>query len=40
MMIGALNEFEMLPLSRTAIIEEDPEIEEEEEDAEIDFSMF
>jgi hypothetical protein len=40
MMIGALNEFEMLSLTQTAIIEEEPEIEEEEEDAEIDFSMF
>ncbi|MDR1594012.1 MAG: hypothetical protein LBS43_05945 [Prevotellaceae bacterium] len=40
MMIGALNEFEMLSLSQTSVIEEDPEIEEEEEDTEIDFSMF
>lgn len=39
MMIGVLNNFEMLSLTETAVIEETPE-EEEEEDAEIDFSMF
>ncbi|MDR2285984.1 MAG: hypothetical protein LBE04_00685 [Prevotellaceae bacterium] len=40
MMIGVLNEFEMISLVQTSIIEEEPEIEEEEEDTEIDFSMF
>ncbi|MDR1583001.1 MAG: hypothetical protein LBS55_07070 [Prevotellaceae bacterium] len=40
MMIGILNEFEMLNFFQTSVIEEDePEIEEEE-DMEIDFSMF
>lgn len=40
MMVGVLNEFEMLGISQTSIIEEEPETEEEEEDTEIDFSMF
>jgi hypothetical protein len=40
MMIGVQNEFEMLSLVQTSVIEEEPEIEEEEEDTEIDFSMF
>ncbi|MDR0725135.1 MAG: hypothetical protein LBF59_03890 [Prevotellaceae bacterium] len=40
MMIGVRNEFEMLNLVQTSVIEEEPEIEEEEEDTEIDFSMF
>jgi hypothetical protein len=40
MMIGIPNEFEMLSLTQTSVIEENPEIEEEEEDTEIDFAMF
>jgi hypothetical protein len=40
MMIGVRNEFEMLNLAQTAIVAEEPEIEEEDEDTEIDFSMF
>jgi hypothetical protein len=40
MMIGALNEFEMLGITQISVIEEETEEEEEEEDTEIDFSMF
>jgi hypothetical protein len=40
MMIGVKNEFEMLNLAQTSVIEEDPEEDPEEEDTEIDFSMF
>ncbi|MDR2027052.1 MAG: hypothetical protein LBQ01_05755 [Prevotellaceae bacterium] len=40
MMVGVPNEFEMLGLFQTSVIEEEPEIEEEEDDTEIDFSMF
>jgi hypothetical protein len=40
MMIGTPNKFEMLGLAQTSVIEEDSEIEEEEENTEIDFSMF
>jgi hypothetical protein len=39
MMIGVLNEFEMIGLAQTSVIEEEPETEEEE-DTEMDFSMF
>jgi len=40
MMVGVLNEFEMLCLNQTSIIEDEPEVEEEDDDSEIDFSMF
>jgi hypothetical protein len=40
MMIGVMNEFEMLGIIQTSIIEEEPETEEEEDDAENDFAMF
>ncbi|MDR1340635.1 MAG: hypothetical protein LBK58_11385 [Prevotellaceae bacterium] len=40
MMVGVMNEFEMLGISQTSIVGEEPEAEEEEEDTEIDFSMF